>query len=222
LDHQDLLRESDRVARRLSIDPIDQLVNKEEKVHAAKVTARASHIKLCQQQSKNAARKKSDRSRATSPYIDLTTASTHSQDDSDPEEMDNNNIYRREYDNTNEDFSYHSSDGSDKDDAGYDCSLGNGMEGMSPSATAYSKGGQFPLGGQVEDPPDWLHEMDTNQIYDASHLLAAPITQVFPCVASNNYSNINDPTLWIPVSCESWVRSLGRFLTIVLVEWVLN
>jgi hypothetical protein len=39
LDHQDLLRESDRVAWRLLMDPIDQLINKEEKVHAAKVTA---------------------------------------------------------------------------------------------------------------------------------------------------------------------------------------
>ncbi len=144
------------------MDPIDQLINKEEKVHTAKVTARASHIELCQQQFKNSAKKKSDRSRATSPYIDLTTASTHSQDDFNAEEMDNDNIYGREYDDTNEDFSYHSSDGSDEDDAGYDCSLGNGIEGMLPPATAYSKYGQFPLGGQVEDLPDWLHEMDTN------------------------------------------------------------
>jgi hypothetical protein len=58
LDHQDLLHELDRVARRLSMDLIDQLINKEEKVHAAKVTARASHIKLRQQQFKNAAQKK--------------------------------------------------------------------------------------------------------------------------------------------------------------------
>jgi hypothetical protein len=47
LDHWDLLRESDRVAWRLSMDPIDQLINKEEKVHAAKATAQASCIKLC-------------------------------------------------------------------------------------------------------------------------------------------------------------------------------
>ncbi len=131
-------------------------------------------------------------------------ASTHSQDDSDAEELDNNGIYGREYDNTDEDFSYHSSDGSDKDDTGYDCSLGNGAEGTSPPATAYSKDGQFSLGEQVEDLPSWLHEMDTNQIYDASHLLAAPITQVFPCVTCNNHSNIKDPTLWIPVFlCKS-------------------
>ncbi len=58
LDHQDLLRESDRVAWRLPMDPIDQLINKEEKVHAAKVTAQASCIKLCSKQFKNAAQKK--------------------------------------------------------------------------------------------------------------------------------------------------------------------
>ncbi len=39
LDHQDLLHESNRVAWRLLMDPIDQLINEEEKVHAAKVTA---------------------------------------------------------------------------------------------------------------------------------------------------------------------------------------
>jgi hypothetical protein len=129
----------------------------------------------------------------------LSTASTHSQDNSDAEKLDNGGIYGREYDDTNEDFSYHSSDGLDKDDSGYDHSLGNGAEGTSPPATAYSNDGQFPLGGQVEDLPSWLHEMDTNQIYGASHLLAAPITQVFPCVTCNNHSNIKDPTLWIPV-----------------------
>jgi hypothetical protein len=47
LDHQVLLRESNRVAWRLLMDPIDQLINEEEKVHAAKVTAQASCIELC-------------------------------------------------------------------------------------------------------------------------------------------------------------------------------
>ena len=55
LDHQDLLHESNRVAWRLLMDPIDQLINKEEKVHTAKVTAQASCIELCQQQFENAA-----------------------------------------------------------------------------------------------------------------------------------------------------------------------
>jgi hypothetical protein len=47
LDHQDFLHESNRVAQRLLMDPIDWLINKEEKVHAAKVTAQASRIELC-------------------------------------------------------------------------------------------------------------------------------------------------------------------------------
>jgi hypothetical protein len=110
----------------------------------------------------------------------------------------------------------------DKDDAGYDCSLGNGMESMSPPGTAYSKDDQFPLGGQVEDLPDWLHEMDTNKIYDASHPLATPITQVFPCVACNNYSNINDPTLWIPIFLQKLGKTTWEVFDKKLVKWVLN
>jgi hypothetical protein len=31
LDHQDILHESNRVAQRLSMDPIDQLINKKRK-----------------------------------------------------------------------------------------------------------------------------------------------------------------------------------------------
>jgi hypothetical protein len=48
----------------------------------------------------------------------------------------------------------------------------------------------------LDDLPDWLHEIETNNTYDASLLLSAPITQVFPCVACKN---INNPTTWIPV-----------------------
>ncbi len=68
--------------------------------------------------------------------------------------MENDGIYGRDYKDDDEDFSYHSSDGSDKDDSVYDLSLGNGAEGTSPPATAHNTDGQFPLGGQVEDLPD--------------------------------------------------------------------
>jgi hypothetical protein len=152
----------------------------------------------------------------------LTTASTHSQDDSDSEEMDIDNIYGREYDNTNEDFSYHSSDGSDKDDAGYDRSLGNGMEGMSPPATAYSKDGQFPLGGQVEDLPDWLHEMDTNQIMMHHTFLLPPSPRFFRVLPAITTATSMTPLRGFPFSCESRVRPLGRFSTKIVVKWVLN
>jgi hypothetical protein len=201
-----ILRESERVAWRLLMDPIDQFISKEEKVHTAKVNAQASCIEHRGEQFENATQKKSGQSCAASTYVNLSTASTHSQNNSDAEEPDNDGIFGREYDNTNEDFSYQSSDGLDKDDAGYDRSLGNGAEGTSPPATAYSKDGQFPLGRQVEDLPSWLHEMDINQIYDASHLLATPITQVFPCVTCNNHSNIKDPTSWIPI----FLRKSGK------------
>jgi hypothetical protein len=41
--------------------------------------------------------------------------------------------------------------------------------------------------------------MNTSCVYGASHLVAAPITQIFPCISCKNHKDINDPTAWIPV-----------------------
>jgi hypothetical protein len=87
----------------------------------------------------------------------------------------------------------------DKDDEDDDEVLGNGVDGTSPTMSAFGKDGQVCNGGQVDVLQDWLYEIETNNTYDASHLLAAPITQVSPCVACNNQKNINNPTTWIPV-----------------------
>ncbi len=48
----------------------------------------------------------------------------------------------------------------------------------------------------MDNLPDWLHKIEINNTFNASLLLAAPITQVFPCVACKN---IDNPTAWIPV-----------------------
>jgi hypothetical protein len=41
--------------------------------------------------------------------------------------------------------------------------------------------------------------MTTNHMYNASDLLATPITQNFPCISCKNRKDINDPTAWIPM-----------------------
>jgi hypothetical protein len=83
----------------------------------------------------------------------------------------------------------------DKDDEDGDEVLGNGADGTSPTMSAFGKDGKDCNSGQLNDLPDWLHEIETNKTYNASLLLAAPITQVFPCVTCKN---INNPTTWIP------------------------
>jgi hypothetical protein len=60
----------------------------------------------------------------------------------------------------------------DKDDEDGNEVLGNGADGTSPTLPAFG------------------------QDYDASLLLAASITQVFPCIACKN---INNTTTWIPI-----------------------
>jgi hypothetical protein len=66
----------------------------------------------------------------------------------------------------------------------------------SPTMSTCGKDGQSFIVGHLDNLPDWLHEIETNNTFDASLLLAAPITQVFPCIACKN---INSPTTWIPV-----------------------
>jgi hypothetical protein len=71
----------------------------------------------------------------------------------------------------------------DEDDEDGDEVLGDGTDGTSPTMSAFGKDGQDLNSGQVEDLPDWLHEIETKNTYNASFLLATPITQVFLCVA---------------------------------------
>ncbi len=106
-------------------------------------------------------------------------------------------IYGGDYDIDDDgDLSYHSSDGSDKDDSDVDLSLGNGGEGTSPPANARNTAGQSPLRRQMDDLPDWLQEMIDNQAYGLSHLLSAPVTKCFPCIACNNRNDVTDPRGW--------------------------
>ncbi len=106
-------------------------------------------------------------------------------------------IYGGEYDNEDDDdLSYHSSDGSDKDDSDVDLSLGKGAEGTSPTATTHNTAEQSPLRRQMDDLPDWLQEIIDIQAYGIPHLLSAPITKCFPCVACNNSIDVTDPREW--------------------------
>jgi hypothetical protein len=94
-------------------------------------------------------------------------------------------------------LSYHSSNGSEKDDSIGNLSLGNGMEGISPPANARNTAGQSLLVRQNDDLLDWLQKMIDNQAYRLSHLLSAPVPKCFPCIACKNRINVNDPHGWI-------------------------
>jgi hypothetical protein len=140
----------------------------------------------------------------------LETTSTHSKDCAYDDGVDNNGIYNGKNDDDDGDFNYHSSDGLDKDDENGKEVLGDGTDGTSPTLSTCGKVGQIFIGGQLVNLPDWLHEIETNDTYDASLLLANPITQVFPCVACKN---INNPTTWIPIFLRKTAIPHGRCLT---------
>ncbi len=174
----------------------DRFIDKEMQANTTKVNACASCMKICWEQFKNTACQS-----CSLPGINNTdggseTTSTHSKDGANDDGVDNNGNYSSKSDDVEGNFTYHSSDRLDKDDEDGDEVLGNGADGTSPRMSAFGNDGQDFNSGQEEDLPDWLHEIETNNTYDASFLLAAPITQVFLCTAC---MNINNPTTWIPV-----------------------
>jgi hypothetical protein len=117
----------------------------------------------------------------------LETTSTHSKDSVNDDGVDNNGIINGKNDDNDGNFTYHSSDRSDKDDEDGNKVLGNGVDGTSPKLSTCGKVGQSFIGGQLADLPDWLHEIETNNTYNASLLLAAPIIQVVMCIACKKY-----------------------------------
>jgi hypothetical protein len=72
--------------------------------------------------------------------------------------------------------------------------LGADAVGMSPLVTSASS-----KVGKVDDLPKWLQEITRNQTYDKTNLLAALVTQIFPCIACSNNKNVHDPSTWIPI-----------------------
>jgi hypothetical protein len=156
-----------------------------------KKNARASRIKIQQELFENTAHQNCGLPGTNNTDGGSETTSTHSKDGANDDGVDNNGIYGSEYDDDAGDFTYHSSDGLDKDDEDGNEVLGNGTDGTSPTMFAFGKDGQNFNSGQLEDLPDWLHEIEMNNTYNASLLLAAPITQVFLCITCKN---INDPT----------------------------
>jgi hypothetical protein len=108
--------------------------------------------------------------------------------------MVNNGIYSGENDDNDGNFTYHSSEGLDEDDENGDEVLGNGIDGTSPTMSECDKDGQSLIGGQLDNLPDKRHEIETNNTFNASLLLVAPITQIFLCVACKN---IDNPITWI-------------------------
>jgi hypothetical protein len=86
---------------------------------------------------------------------------SHSEDSTDAPDSGDDGIYGKDYDNKDEDFSYHSSDGSAEEEIDDHGELGADAVGTSPLVT--SAGGKV---GKVDDLPNWLPEITCNQMYE--------------------------------------------------------
>ncbi len=77
--------------------------------------------------------------------------------------------------------------------------LGHDAVGTLPMATSGSKEGASCNFVQMDNTPNWLHEIGNNQTFGKAYLISALINQIFPCIACNNHKNIKDPSTWFPV-----------------------
>ncbi len=119
------LIESEKLARRLLMVPIDGFIDNEEATRIEKADARASRIDQRRKQFAITALKNADPPR----LVGTSDASI------DIDRSESEGIYRGDYDIDDDgNLSYHSSDGSDEDDSDVDLSLGdNGGRHLSPS-----------------------------------------------------------------------------------------
>jgi hypothetical protein len=142
LDKHHMLMELDKLAWQLLMDPIDGFIDNEEATWTEKVSARASRIKHCREQFVNAALQKTD----------LSSLVGTSGVNNDINGVETLGTYGGDYDIDDKgNLSYHSSDGSDKDDSIGELSFGNGAKGTSPPANARNIAGQSLLGRQNND-----------------------------------------------------------------------
>jgi hypothetical protein len=196
LNEQELLQETKEESCRLLMAPLDLFIGEKKEADIAQENARASCMTIQREQFEHTAHQNFNLPGINSTDEGLETTSTHSKDGANDDRVDNNGIYSGKNDDDDDgDFTCHSSDGSDEDDENGNEVLGNGADCASPTMSTCGKDGQSFIGGQLDHLPDWLHEIETNT-YDASLLLSAPITQVFPCVACKN---IDNPTTWITI-----------------------
>ncbi len=103
--------------------PFDKLVAAEGKADAAKEDTRLLRIKLLREKFEHAARKKVD---------GLLMDTSHSKDGTDAPDFGDNGIYGKDYDNEDEDFSYHSLNGLAEEEIDDHGELGADAVGTSP------------------------------------------------------------------------------------------
>jgi hypothetical protein len=145
---QKLQWDADNAAQRTQMGPFDKLVAAEEKVDTAKEDTRLLRIKMLQEKFKHAAHQKVN---------GLLMDTSHSKDSTDAPDFGDNGIYGKDYDNQDEDFSYHLLDGSAEEEIDDYGELGADAVGTSPLVT--SVGGKT---RKVDDLPNWLQEITCN------------------------------------------------------------
>ncbi len=148
LGMQEIQWEADDAAWRMQMGLFDKLMAAEEKTDTAKEHSCLLRIKLLCEKFEHAARQKGN---------GLFMDTPPSKDGTDAPDFDGDGIYGKNYDNEDEDFSYHLSDGSAEEEIDDHGELGADAVRTSPLVTYASS-----KVGKVDDLPNWLQEVTCN------------------------------------------------------------
>ncbi len=129
LDEQELLQETEEESCRLLMAPLGRFINEETQADTAQKNDHASCMKILQEQFESTACQNCNLPGNINTDRGLETTPTHSIDSPNYDGVDNNVSYNGKNDDDDKDFTYHSSDGSDKDDEDGDEVLGNDTDG---------------------------------------------------------------------------------------------
>jgi hypothetical protein len=176
LGRQEAQWEAKNTARKKMMAPHDKLMDEVEQDDTAKEMACLARIQILREKFAKDSHEKGGGKQAdeSNKYAEIDY---------------DEGVCKADSDEDDKDFSYHSSDGSAKEDGKHQDGFGQHSDGTSPMATDYGHNTNH------EDAlPNWHNEVNRIQAFAKLELLYALINQIFPCVACLNHKNINDPS----------------------------
>jgi hypothetical protein len=183
--------EVERTARKANMAPYDKLVDEVEKEDAVKEAACLTQIEILREKFAEASQNKDSCNKGNDNIAVIELG-------------DDDSICNAESDEEDKEFSYHSLNGSVKEEGEDHGELGQDADGSSPMATRSKQDAK-----KQDKLPNWLNEINLIQPYDKPELLSTLINQIFPCGACSNHKKISNPKTWVPIflqksSTTSW------------------
>jgi hypothetical protein len=180
--------DAERTVRKAKMALYNKLVDKVEKDDVVKEAACMTQIEILQEKFTDASQNKDSCNKSNNNIAVIELGN-------------DNSICDAESDEEDKEFSFHSLDGLAKEKGDDHGKLGQDTDGSSPIAAGFKRNAI-----KEDELPNWLNEINLIRLYDKPELLSALINQFFPCIACNNYKNINNHQTWVGPHLPAEVR----------------